>query len=89
MHISLKVRPREKQSPVSAVRETIDAVKPHLASAADVSEVFPGVTSGKRAGLVVVRLDSASSADADAVLDALKNRDDVVSAELVPVRRDR
>ena len=81
MQITLKVRPRGKQSAVDAVRETIEAVRPGLADAADVTEVFPGVTTGHRAGMVTLRLDTASAAEADAVLQALKARDDVVYAE--------
>ena len=89
MQITLKLRPRSRQSPIAAVRETIDSVKPDLASSAEVSEVFPGVTSGNRAGMVMVRLGTASAADADAVLQALKRRDDVVYAEVARARKVR
>ena len=89
MQITLKLRPRGKRSPVDAVRETIDSVRPELADAAEVIEVFPGVTSGNRAGMVTVRLDAASAADADAVLRALKARDDVVYVESAKSRGAR
>ena len=89
MQITLKVRPKGRKNPAAAVRETIDAVKPDLTSEADVREVFPGVTSGNRAGMVVVRLDSASADDAAAVLQALKARDDVIYAEPAPLRKAR
>jgi hypothetical protein len=89
MQITLKLRPKGKKSPVAAVRETIGTVKPDLASKAEVNEVFPGVTSGNRAGMVVVHLQSASAADADAVLQALKDRDDVVYAEPAQARKAR
>ena len=89
MQITLKVRPKGQKNPATAVRETIDAVKPDLAHGADVREVFPGVTSGNRAGMVVVRLESATEDDAAAVLRALKARDDVVYAEPAPVRKAR
>jgi hypothetical protein len=87
MQITLKLRPKGRQSPVAAVRETIDSVRPELAGTADVSEVFPGVQTGNRAGMVVVRLESAS--DTDAVLEALRNRDDVVYAEMAQARSAR
>ena len=89
MQITLKLRPKGSKSPVTAVRETIQAVRPDLTGVAEVSEVFPGVQTGNRAGMVVVRLKSASEDDADAVLEALKNRDDVVYAEPARVRKAR
>ena len=87
MQIALKLRPKGKKSPIDAVRETIDAVRPELGTAAEVREVFPGVTSGNRAGMVTVQLASASASDADAVLQALQARDDVVYAEPVSARK--
>ena len=72
MQITLKMRSPGKQSAVDAVRETIEAVRAGLADAADVSEVFPGVTTGDRAGMVTLRLDTAPAAEADAVLQALE-----------------
>ena len=87
MQITLKLRPRGKKSPIDAVRETIDGVSPVLGTAADVREVFPGVTSGNRAGMVTVKLAAASDSDADAVLQALQARDDVVYAEPVSARK--
>jgi hypothetical protein len=88
MQIALKLRPKGKKSPIDAVRETIDAVRPELGMVADVREVFPGVTSGNRAGMVTVRL-AASESDANAVLQALQARDDVIYAEPVATRSSR
>ena len=89
MQIALKLRPKGKKSPIDAVRETIDAVRPDLGMVAEVREVFPGVTSGNRAGMVTVRIASASESDANAVLQALQARDDVVYAEPVATRSSR
>ena len=86
MRITLKVRPGGRKSPVAAVRETIASVRPMLTPSAEVTEVFPGVQSGNRAGMVTVSLGNASADDADAVLEALKARADVVYAEPVSGR---
>lgn len=54
MQLAVKVDVDAVGSPAQAVREMFARVRPDLAKAASVDEVFPQVRSGRRAGLVIV-----------------------------------
>jgi hypothetical protein len=86
MQITVKVKPHSRKKPRAVVRDCVKTVQP----AADVEEVFPGVESGRRAGLVTVRLpDTLSKEDSNAVLRSLREDDDVEYAELAAPRKAR
>jgi hypothetical protein len=90
VQITLKLRPKGKKDPVQAVRDALGEVDSDLAASAQVEEVFPGVKSGNRAGMVVVRLPAdVSEVEANAVVTSLKNRADVLYAEPARPRKAR
>jgi hypothetical protein len=82
----VKVKPQSKKKPATLVRACVKAVQPK----AEVEEVFPGVQSGNRAGLVTVRLPaSISKEDSKAVLRSLRDDDDIEYAEPSAPRKAR
>ena len=83
MKITVKVHARARKSPASVVRDRLKA----LGRSAHVEEVFPGETTGRRAGLVVVDLDD--DADSDEVLRHLRGDEQIESAEPSPSRGPR
>jgi hypothetical protein len=86
MQITVKVSPRSKKAPAAVVRDCVKTVQP----AAKVEEVFPGVESGRRAGLVTVKLpDTISQAESKAVLRSLREDADIEYAEPAASRKAR
>jgi hypothetical protein len=85
--ITVKVDLTATSDPVRMVRDALRELRPDL-SAATVSEVFPGVRSGRRAGQVVVNVPEALSAtDAEALAQALRARAGVLYAQAAAARR--
>ena len=86
MQITVKVKPRGARNAASVVRNRIKQVTP----AATVEEVFPGVQSGRRAGMVTVNLPKdLSDADSETVLRTLRDDDDIEYAEPSAPRKAR
>ena len=82
MQITVKVRPRPDATPAALVRKTLASCHPDVRDASQVEEVFPGLTSGRRAGMVTVHLPKNLSDEAsEAVLRALRENDDIEYAE--------
>jgi hypothetical protein len=75
MDITVKVRCRgERKKPAAVVRDRLKQSHPQ----AKVKEVFPGVESGQRAGMLVVTVPDE---DCDAALRALRDHEDIEYAE--------
>jgi hypothetical protein len=74
MDITVKVRPRRGRKAAAVVRNRLRGVHPK----AKVEEVFPGVETGRRAGMVVVNVPDE---DSDAALAALRGLDDIEYAQ--------
>ena len=86
MQITVKVKPRGARNAASVVRDRIKQVTP----AATVEEVFPGVQSGRRAGMVTVNLPKGlSDDDSETVLRTLRDDDDIEYAEPAAPRKAR
>jgi hypothetical protein len=84
MQITVKVKPREGKKASSVVQKQLKKLTP----AAKVEEVFPGVQSGRRAGMVIVNLpDDLSDTDSQAVLRSLREAEDIEYAEPAAPRK--
>ena len=78
MKITVKVRAPAGKAPASVVRDRLK----QLGRDAEIEEVFPGETTGRRAGLVLIDLpDDVSDEDSDRVLQALRKDAAVEYAE--------
>ena len=78
MEITVKVRPRPGKKAAALVRRRLKDAHPK----AKVEEVFPGVETGRRAGMVVVNVPDE---DSEQALETLRKAEDVEYAE--PARR--
>jgi hypothetical protein len=86
MQITVKVKPRSKKKPATVVRDCVKAVH----AEAQVEEVFPDVQSGRRAGLVTVKLpDTTSKEDSSALLRSLREDANIEYAEPAARRKAR
>jgi hypothetical protein len=86
MQITVKVKPRSRKKPAAVVQHCVKSVH----ADAKVEEVFPGVESGRRAGLVMVKLpDTTSKEETDALLRSLRGDADVEYAEPAAPRKAR
>jgi beta-phosphoglucomutase-like phosphatase (HAD superfamily) len=86
LQITVKVKPHATKNATAIVRECVKAAQPD----ATVEEVFPGVESGRRAGLVVVCLPpGASEKDSRALLTRLRDTEEIEYAEPAPARKAR
>jgi hypothetical protein len=82
MQITVKVNPHGGKEPAAVVRERLKELRPEIGEHAPVEEVFPGLKSGNRAGMVIVRLPhDLSEEDVEAVLKALRADKDIQYAE--------
>jgi hypothetical protein len=82
MQITVKVRPGPDAKPAALVRQTLASCHPDVGRGSKVEEVFPGLTSGRRAGMVTIDLPKGLSDEASqAVLRALRDHDDIEYAE--------
>ena len=87
MQITVKVRPRAGAKPAALVRKTLASCHPDVGVGSKVEEVFPGLTTGRRAGMVIVDLPKSLSDEASkAVLRALRDHEDVEYAEAAAPR---
>jgi hypothetical protein len=87
MQITVKVRPRADAKPAALVRKTLASCHPDVGDTSKVEEVFPGLTTGRRAGMVTVDLPKSLSDEASrAVLRALRDHDDIEYAEAATPR---
>ena len=87
MQITVKVRPRADAKPAALVRKTLASCRPDVGDASKIEEVFPGLTTGRRAGMVTVDLPKSLSDEASqAVLRALRDHDDIEYAEAATPR---
>ncbi len=82
MDITVKVRPRGGKKAAAVVRNRLKDAHPK----AKVEEVFPGVETGRRAGMVVVNVPDE---DCDAALASLRSHDDIEYAEPAHPRKAR
>ena len=82
MDITVKVRPRRGRNAATVVRKQLKDAHPH----AKVEEVFPGVDTGRRAGMVVVRVPDE---DSEAALEALRDHGDIEYAEPAAARKPK
>lgn len=90
MQITVKVNATRARSAAKVVRERLKSASPQVAETAAVEEVFPGVKSGRRAGMVTVNLpQKISHADVETVLSALQADEAVEYAEPVAPRKGR
>lgn len=90
MQITVKVSPRRGKTASGMVRDRLKATDPQVAKAAAVEEVFPDVSSGRRAGMVTVNLPRGlSDDDVQNVLSALKSDEAIEYAEPVAPRKGR
>jgi len=88
MDITVKVDPVRQKDPAKAVRHALAELRPDLSRSAAVEEVFPGVTSGSRAGMVVVHLrGEISPEEYEALVKGLRERDEVIYAESAHPRK--
>ena len=83
MKITVKVHARAGTAPVAIVRDRLK----QLRGDASVEEVFPGETTGRRAGLLIV--DLPDDADSDEVLKHLRNDERIEYAERAASRKGR
>jgi hypothetical protein len=90
VQITVKVARSGLKDPVATVRNALRDVRPDFAQSAEVEEVFPGVQSGNRAGLTVVRLaEEPSQSELDALVASLQARDDIAYATSERPRKSR
>jgi hypothetical protein len=90
IQLTVKVGPSSLHDPIGTVREALGAASPELAAHADIEEVFPGLRSGRRAGMLLVRLHrNAKRSDVEKLVEALRAVKDVVYAELEHQRTAR
>jgi hypothetical protein len=70
-------------APALVARRVAEHLPAHTGGKVDVSELFPGLTRGRRAGLVTVRLPHGlSEAEVDRLVEDLQREDAVEYAEL-------
>ena len=82
MQITVKVNTHRDKEPAAVVRERLTDLRPEIGQHAPVEEVFPGLRSGNRAGMVTVKLPhDLSEEDVDAILQALRDDKDIEYAE--------
>jgi hypothetical protein len=85
MKITVKVKPRAKKGPAAVVRARLGQ-----AHKAKVKEVFPGETTGRRAGMVIVDLpDDLTDEDSETVLNELRGDAEIEYAEPARKRRSK
>jgi hypothetical protein len=90
VQITVKVNPARAKSATAVVREHLKAVHPDIGEGSAVEEVFPGVRSGRRAGMVTVKLPQKLSHDeVKAVITALQSDEAIEYAEAVTPRKSR
>jgi hypothetical protein len=78
LKITVKVNPRAGKTPASIVRARLEKTS----AKATVEEVFPGETTGRRAGLVMVNLpDDVSEEESDQVMEQLRGGDEIEYVE--------
>ena len=78
MKITVKVNAKGRKAPASVVRDRLKASQPK----AVVEEVFPGVRSGRRAGMVIVNLpDDVSDEESETLLTRLRDDEEIEYAE--------
>jgi hypothetical protein len=86
MKITVKVKVRAGKKPASIVRERLKKAR----AKATVEEVFPGQTSGRRAGMVSVDLaGDLSDKESQSVLDALRADGEIEYAEPARQRKPK
>lgn len=82
MQITVKVNPHRGKEPAAVVRDRLKELRPEIGQKAPVEEVFPGLQTGNRAGMVTVQLpQELPDEDVDAILDGLREDKDVEYAE--------
>jgi beta-phosphoglucomutase-like phosphatase (HAD superfamily) len=82
MKITVKVNPRGRKAPASVVRNRLK----NMRSTPKVEEVFPGLRSGRRAGMVTV---DVSDEDSEHVLQELRADDAIEYAESTTQRKPK
>jgi beta-phosphoglucomutase-like phosphatase (HAD superfamily) len=82
MEIAVKIRPRRGRKAAAVVRDQLKDVNLR----AKIEEVFPGIETGRRAGMVVVNVPDESS---EAALKALRDHADVEYATPAAVRKPK
>lgn len=88
MEITVKVNATAADEAEAAVAEVLVKLPASVRQYARAAAVFPGLTTGRRAGLVTVRVnDKASPQDCDTILKALRDSVRVASADLPKPRR--
>jgi beta-phosphoglucomutase-like phosphatase (HAD superfamily) len=80
MKITVKVNPRGRKAAASVVRDRLK----NLRSTPKVEEVFPGLRSGRRAGMVTV---DVSDEESEHVLEQLRADDAIDYAEPAAQRK--
>lgn len=89
MDITIKVDPT-RADPAAEVRRAVASLRPDLVGAIGVEEVFPGVTTGSRAGMVVLHITAAMTPKAlDALVDALREQPLISYAATAAPRKQR
>ncbi len=88
MNITVQVKATAADEAEAAVAELLIKLPEPVRKLARAEAVFPGLTTGRRAGLVTVHIhDKASPQDRDIILKALRASGRVTSAELPKARR--
>ena len=80
MKITVKVRPRAGKTAASVVRDRLAKAR----AKGDVEEVFRGVKTGRRAGMLVV---DVSDEESKRILDELRNDADIEYAQPAAARK--
>lgn len=82
MQITVKVNPHRGKDPAVVVRDRLTTLRPDLGLNAPVEEVFPGLKTGNRAGMVIVRLPyDMPEEELETILQGLREDADVEYAE--------
>ena len=88
MEITVQVKATAADEAEAAVTALLVKLPEPVRKFAEAEAVFPGLTTGRRAGLVTVRVDEkASPQDRETILQALRASGRVTSAELPKPRR--
>jgi len=88
VEITVQVKATAADEAEAAVTELLVTLPATVRRLAEAEAVFPGLTSGRRAGLVTVRVNErASPQDRDTILKTLRASGRVTSAELPKPRR--
>jgi len=89
MDITVKVKRGTGKPPAAVVRARLQEAAPEIGSC-KVEEVFPDVDTGRRAGLVVVKLpENLSNEQSKAVLRSLRSDSEIEYAEPAAPRKAR